>query len=48
MNPELSTVRQDAYEMGRQAARMLIQHIEQKEALTDIILPYEIIERNTV
>lgn len=48
MNPELTTVRQDAYEMGRQAARMLIQHIEQKEALTDIILPYEIIERNTV
>ena len=48
LNPELTTVRQDAYEMGRQAAGMLIAHIEQKVSLRDVILPYEIIERNTV
>lgn len=48
MNPELTTIRQDANEMGRQAARMLIRHIELKEPLTDILLPYELIERSTV
>lgn len=48
LNPELTTVRQDAYEMGKQAASMLIHHIEQEKPLTDIILPYEIMERGTV
>ena len=48
LNPEITTVRQDAYEMGKQAALMLIRHIEQKEPLTDIVLPYEIMERSTV
>lgn len=48
LNPELTTVRQDAYEMGKQAASMLIGHIENKSPLTDIILPYEIMERSTV
>ena len=48
MNPELTTVRQDAYEMGKRAASMLIAHIEQKAPLTDVILPYEIMERSTV
>lgn len=48
LNPELTTVRQDAYEMGKQAASMLIGHIENKNPLTDIILPYEIMERSTV
>ncbi len=48
LNPELTTVRQDAYEMGKQAAGMLICHIEQGEPLSDKILPYQIIERSTV
>ena len=48
LNPELTTVRQDTYEMGRLAARMLIGHIESKLPLKDIILPYEIMERSTV
>ena len=48
MNPELTTVRQDAYEMGKRAASMLMAHIEQKAPLTDVILPYEIMERSTV
>lgn len=48
LNPELTTVRQDAYEMGRCAAGMLIRHIEQKIPLTDVVLPYEIMERGTV
>jgi len=48
LNPELTTVRQDAYEMGRQAAGMLIRYIDQEIPLTDRILPYEIMERGTV
>lgn len=48
LNPELTTVRQDAYEMGKQAASMLIGYIENNIPLTDIILPYEIMERSTV
>lgn len=48
LNPELTTVRQDAYEMGKQAASMLIGHIENNIPLTDVILPYEIMERGTV
>lgn len=48
LNPELTTVRQDAYEMGRQAARMLIMHVEQNRPLEDVVLPHEIVERNTV
>ena len=48
LNPELTTVRQDACEMGRQAAKMLIRHIEYKEPLEDVILPHEIMERSTV
>lgn len=48
LNPELTTVRQNAYEMGKQAASMLIHHIEYEKPLTDIILPYEIMERSTV
>lgn len=48
LNPELTTVRQDAYEMGKQAASMLIGHIENKIPLTDVVLPYEIMERSTV
>lgn len=48
LNPELTTVRQDAYEMGKQAAGMLIEHIEQKSPLKDIVLSHEIVERNTV
>ena len=47
LNPELTTVRQDAYEMGRQAAGMLIRYIDQGMPLTDRILPYEIMERGT-
>lgn len=48
LNPELTTVRQDAYEMGKQDARMLIEHIEQESPLKDIVLSHEIVERNTV
>lgn len=48
INPELTTVRQDAYEMGKQAVIMLINHIEKGLPLDNIVLPFEIIERNTM
>ncbi len=48
LNPKLTAVRQDAYEMGRQAAGMLIRYIDQGMPLTDRILPYEIMERGTL
>lgn len=47
LNPELTTVRQDAYEMGKQAAEMLIEHIEQKSLLKDIVLSHEIVDQLT-
>lgn len=48
LNPKLTAVRQDACEMGRQAAGMLIRYIDQGMPLTDRILPYEIMERGTL
>ena len=48
LNPGLTTVRQDAYEMGRQAASMLIEYLDEHTPLSDVVLPYQIIERNTV
>ena len=48
LNPKLTAVRQDAYEMGRQAAGMLIGYIDQGMPLTDRILPYESMERVTL
>lgn len=46
--PTLTTIRQPAYEMGREAARLLITMIR-KEPITQstIQMPVELIERNT-
>ena len=47
-NPELTTVRQNIYEMGRLAARMLINHLENGKKLRTIVLEHEIIMRGSV
>ncbi len=45
--PELTTVRQNVYEMGRRASQMLIDHVENGTELSHIILPHELIERGS-
>ncbi|MCF6136212.1 LacI family DNA-binding transcriptional regulator [Pseudalkalibacillus berkeleyi] len=46
--PTLSTVRQPAYEMGRQAARLLMKTINKEQEIEKSIqLPVQLIERNT-
>jgi LacI family transcriptional regulator len=46
--PALSTIRQPAYEMGRQAAALLIKLIKkEKDIDTTVQLPVELIQRNT-
>jgi DNA-binding LacI/PurR family transcriptional regulator len=50
LSPSLSVVRQPAFEMGRQAAEMLISMIESKRAVSEFhkkILPTEIFERES-
>lgn len=48
LNPELTTVRQDAYRMGKCAAEMLISHVEEGSPLTTLVLPHEIVQRGTI
>lgn len=48
LNPELTTVKQDAYRMGKCAAQMLIEHVEEEKPLSKIVLPYEIVLRGTI
>lgn len=46
--PTLSTIRQPAYEMGKQAAKLLINIIRKEQEIErSIQLPVELIERNT-
>jgi LacI family transcriptional regulator len=46
--PALSTIRQPAYEMGREAAALLIKLIKkEKDIDTTVQLPVELIQRNT-
>ncbi|MGR3763070.1 LacI family DNA-binding transcriptional regulator [Rossellomorea sp. NS-SX7] len=46
--PTLSTIRQPAYEMGREAARLLINIIKKEKGIDQTIeMPVELIERNT-
>lgn len=46
--PTLSTIRQPAYEMGRQAAKLLIRIIKKEQEIEETIqLPVQFIERNT-
>lgn len=47
LNPELTTVRQNAHDMGRIAAKMLIQHVEKGDPLDVITLKHEIIQRGS-
>lgn len=47
-NPELTTVRQNAYEMGWLASQMLIDHFELGSALSTIVLKHEIIQRGSI
>ncbi len=46
--PPLTTVAQPLFEMGKQAAEMLLQMIETKTEVPGRILPHEIIERQSV
>lgn len=48
ISPRLTTVHQPAYEMGEEAARMLIHHIEGGEPLKVKELPYRIVMRDSV
>lgn len=48
ISPKLSTVHQPAYEMGVEAAKMLIDHIEEGEPLQVKELPYRIVMRDSV
>ena len=48
LNPELTTVRQNAHDLGRQAVKMLIDHVENNKPLSDLTLKHEIVERATI
>lgn len=48
LNPELTTVKQNAYEMGQCASRMLIDYVEEGKPLSTVILPHEIVQRSSV
>ncbi|WP_408009209.1 LacI family DNA-binding transcriptional regulator [Pseudalkalibacillus sp. A8] len=46
--PTLSTIRQPAYEMGRQAAQLLIKMVKKEQGIEHTIqMPVELVERNT-
>lgn len=46
--PELTTIRQNVYEMGRIASQMLIDHVENGTKLSHVILPHKLIERGSI
>lgn len=46
--PPLTTVGQPLYEMGKKSAEMLIKKIASSEKVESIIMPFEIVERETV
>lgn len=48
LNPGLTTVRQDAYQMGKCAAKMLIDYVEADIPLFTMVLPHEIVQRGTI
>lgn len=48
LNPELTTVNRNTYEMGKIATRILINHLEQGDPLNTITLKHEIVQRGTV
>lgn len=46
--PPLTTVAQPLYDMGKKSVEMLIKRISHNEKVESIIMPFEIIERETV
>lgn len=48
LNPSLTTVRQDQYETGRQAAWLLLKRLEDSETVENIILKQSLIVRESV
>lgn len=46
--PPLTTVAQPLYDMGKKSVEMLIKRISYNEKVESIIMPFEIIERETV
>ncbi|MCL4424992.1 MAG: LacI family transcriptional regulator [Firmicutes bacterium] len=48
VKPSLTTIRQPAYQMGQEAARLLVRRILRDEPRTEIILRGELVERNSV
>lgn len=48
ITPPLSTVRQPAYEMGAEAVKMLIEHLENRVPLYDKKLDFSLVMRGTV
>ena len=47
LSPPLTTIAQPAYEMGKEAAKMLIRHITNGEPLYSKELPYEMRVRSS-
>lgn len=47
LKPKLTTIRQNTEEIGKEAARLLIGHIEKKQEKTDSVIPVELIVRNS-
>lgn len=47
LKPKLTTVRQNTDEIGKEAARLLINHIEKKQDKVDSVIPVTLIERNS-
>jgi DNA-binding LacI/PurR family transcriptional regulator len=45
LEPPLTTVRVPGYELGRQAAELLIARVEDGAALRSLVLPVEVVER---
>lgn len=48
ITPPLTTIRQHAYEMGRSAADMLIEHIINQAPLSELKFDFEVVSRSTV
>ncbi len=48
VTPRLTTVRQPAREMGRAAARMLLEQIEERPPGADVDLPAELVVRESL
>lgn len=47
LKPKLTTVRQNTVELGRSAAKLLINHIDKNQSEVDFVVPVEFVERQS-